>query len=83
MKLTTTTESNHEELMALMNPLLDFMIKNKYSYFLVAGKDNICTRHLRGDYDEVHGMIIGMMQSQKQVGALLTDIVNDFKPTEK
>ncbi len=69
--------------MSLLNPLVDFMIENEYSYFIVAGKDGTCTRHLRGNYDDVHGMITGMMQTQKQVGAMLTDIVNDFKSTEK
>ena len=83
MELEKITETKHKELMSLMNPLIDFMTVNEFSFFLVAGKDGTCTRHLRGNYDDVHGMITGMMQSQKQVGAMLTDIVNDFKPTKK
>lgn len=83
MELETVTETKHKELMKLINPLVDFMSANEYSFFLVAGKDGTCTRHLRGNYDDVHGMIMGMMQTQKQVGAMLTDIVNDFKPTKK
>ncbi len=83
MDLETITENKHKELLSLLNPLVDFMIENEYSYFIVAGKDGTCTRHLRGNYDDVHGMITGMMQTQKQVGAMLTDIVNDFKSTEK
>lgn len=83
MDLETITENKHKELLSLLNPLVDFMIENEYSYFIVAGKDGTCTRHLRGNYDDVHGMITGMMQTQNQVGAMLTDIVNDFKPTKK
>ena len=83
MELETLSETKHKELMVLINPLIDFMTANDYSFFLVAGKDGTCTRHLRGNYDDVHGMITGMMHTQKQVGAMLTDIVNDFKPTEK
>ena len=83
MDLETITENKHKELLSLLNPLVDFMIENEYSYFIVAGKDGTCTRHLRGNYDDVHGMITGMMHTKKQVGAMLTEIVNDFKPTEK
>lgn len=83
MKLETLNEIKHKELLVLLNPLVDFMTANKFSFFLVAGKDGTCSRHLRGTYEDVHGMITGMMQTQKQVGAMLTDIVNDFKPTEK
>lgn len=80
MKLETLNETKYKELMAFINPLIDFMTANDYSFFLVAGKNGTCTRQLGGNYDDVHGMITGMMQSQKQVGAMLSDIVNDFKP---
>lgn len=83
MELETLNETKHKELMQLINPLVDFMSVNEFSFFLVAGKDGTCTRHLRGNYDDVHGMITGMMKTQKQVGVMLTDIVDDFKPTKK
>jgi len=83
MELQEISESKHKELLSLLNPLIDFMIENKYNYFLVAGKDGICTRHLRGDYDEVQGIIIGMIEKQKQVAGMLKDIVSNFKQTEK
>jgi hypothetical protein len=79
MELKKLTETQHKELMVLINPLIDFMSKNGYSFFLVAGKDGVCTRHLMGKYDDIHGMISGMMQTQKQVETLITDVVNDFE----
>lgn len=75
MKLDEITESKHEELSDLVNPLIDFMVANGYTYFMVAGKDGTCTRHMRGDYFDLHGMIKGMTETQPQVGAILKDIV--------
>ena len=83
MELETLNETKHKELMVLINPLIDFMTANDYSFFLVAGKEGTCTRHLIGNYDDVHGMITGMMHTQKQVVAMLIDIFNDCKLTIK
>ena len=53
------------------------MIENEYSYFIVAGKDGTCTRHLRGDYIDVHGMISGMMENNKQVNEMIKDVAKN------
>ena len=81
-KLKTITETKHKELMALLNPLVDFMIENEFNYFLVAGKYGICSRHLRGEFGDITGMITGMMEKNKEVKGLLEYSVkemNDFK----
>lgn len=77
MDLETITENKHKELLSLLNPLVDFMIENEYSYFTVAGKDGTCTRHLRGDYIDVHGMISGMMENNKQVNEMIKDVAKN------
>ena len=77
MKLENITETKHEELLKLLNPLIDFMTENKFNYFLVAGKDDTCTRHMRGDFYEVTGMLTGMIENNKQVGAVLEYSVNE------
>ena len=79
MQLQPISESKHDELLSLLNPLMDFMIANNYTYFLVAGKDGTCTRHARGDYYDLHGMMHGMMKTQPQVKAVLKEIVEDFE----
>lgn len=76
--LEPITETKHEELLSLLNPLIDFMIKNEYNYFLVAGKDGICTRHLRGNFDDLTGIITGMMENNKDVRAILEYSVNEL-----
>lgn len=83
MKLEKMSETKHDELLALINPLVDFMAENEYSFFLVAGKDGVCTRHLMGNYEDVYGMIIGMMQSNKQVCGIISDVSNDFEENKK
>jgi hypothetical protein len=79
MELEKITESKHKELLALLNPLLDFMTKNNFNYFLVAGKEGTCTRHLSGEFDDVTGMIIGIMETNKQVRGMLEYCVNETK----
>ncbi len=82
-KLKEILESNHKELLSLLNPLVDFMIKNEYTYFLVAGKEGVCTRHLRGNGEDVNGMIVGMMETNSQVATILEDSVRCFKQASK
>jgi hypothetical protein len=69
--MKTITETKHEELLSLLNPLVDFMLENKFNYFMVAGKDGVCTRHLIGEFDDVTGMIIGMMENNKEVKGII------------
>ena len=81
--LTLVQESKHKELMALMNPLIDFMIENDFSYFLVAGKDGVCTRHMRGKFDDVSGMLTGMMENNQEEKGLLKYAVESAQKNEK
>lgn len=64
-------ETSHDELMQLLNPLVDYINKNGYSFFLVAGKDGVCSRHMAGDFYDITGMITGMMETNKQVRGIV------------
>lgn len=64
---------NHKELMKFIKPLVDFMNENKYSFFFVAGKDGICTRHMLGNADDITGMISGMMENNNDVKMIIED----------
>jgi hypothetical protein len=77
MEIQHTINSNHEELLALLNPLVDFLIENNYSFFLVAGKDGLCSRYAFGDNGNVAGMINGMMETNKDIDVLIKQIVVD------
>lgn len=81
--LTPVNESNHLELLSLINPLIDFMQKNEYSFFLVAGKDGTATRHMLGTLDDISGMIEGMMESHPQVESLIKYTVESFDLNKK
>jgi hypothetical protein len=69
--LQNITETQHNELLTLLNPLVDFMTENGFSYFLVAGKDGTCTRHMRGQLIDVAGMIRGMMENNTCVREII------------
>ena len=63
----------YDQLLSLLNPLIDFMIENKFSYFVVAGKDGTCSRHLNGEFDDLSLMLSGMMEKNPQVKQLIKD----------
>jgi hypothetical protein len=71
-KTNPVAESNHEKLTELLNPLVDFMTKYNFHFFLVAGKDGLCSRYLIGDADDLSGMIAGIMNNND-----VNDIIKD------
>ena len=79
MDLENISQTKHKELLALVNPLIKFMHENNFNYFLVAGKDGTCTRHLRGSAVEVEGMITGMMENHQQVREIFEYCVTEMK----
>jgi hypothetical protein len=77
MEIQKTIDSNHSELLALLKTLVDFLIEKEYSFFLVAGKDGVCSRYAFGDDGDVAEMINGMMEVNKDVDVLIKQIVVD------
>lgn len=73
-QLPIVYETNHDELLSLINPLIDFMDKNGYTFLLVAGKDGTCSRYMRGNYDDLHGIIKGMTETQPTLLEILKEI---------
>lgn len=69
--LQNINEIQHNELLTLLNPLVDFMTENGFSFFMVAGKDGTCTRHMRGQLSDVAGMIRGMMENNDCVREMI------------
>ena len=78
-QMTPVADSKHNELRTLLNPLIDFMIANDYHYFLVAGKDNVCSRHMRGHIDDLSAMLEGMAENYKDVKGLLQYVNENIK----
>jgi hypothetical protein len=75
MKVNQIEDHKHDELTMLITPLIDFMNQNKINYFIVAGKDNVCSKYMNGNYYDIHGMITSMVQSQPQIAYMLKEIV--------
>ena len=76
-------KTKHDELMALVNPLIDFMMLNEYNYLLIAGKDGICTRQLRGERGDLFGMLTDMMAKNNEVCDLFSDTIKTFIKTKE
>jgi hypothetical protein len=67
MKKQKEIQKKHQEFLKLFNPLLDFMKKNGFSYFVVAGKDGICARYIEGNPYDLSAMIGELAEKNKQV----------------
>lgn len=64
-------EPNHIELLNLLLPLVEFLDENNYSYFLVAGKDGVCSRYLRGTWADLLPMLKDMAKKNECVEKLI------------
>lgn len=79
MSQNKTSEKQHHELISLINPLVDFMNRNGFTYFIVAGKDGTCSRYMGGEYSEAAGMLTSFMESNETARKLLKESVADFE----
>jgi len=57
MKLEKTQEEKHKDIVALMNPLLEHLRANNYTFLVVAGKDDLCSRYMEGTQETLFGML--------------------------
>lgn len=52
-----STETKHDELLTLLLPLVEFMHSNGFSYFMVAGKAEVCSQYVGGKAEDISGML--------------------------
>ena len=71
-------ESKHQELLKLLNPLIEFMDTHGYSYFFISGKDGVCSRYMRGNFDDLTSILTGMAEKNPQVKVILEQALNDL-----
>jgi hypothetical protein len=43
------------------------MDKHEYNYLFVAGKDELCSRYIRGRRDDIGGMLDGFVENNPQL----------------
>lgn len=72
------SNKTHKQLLAHLEPLIDFMDKNGHSYFLVAGKYGVCARYLLGNNTDLIGMLTGMAENNECVKKILIEAVNEL-----
>ncbi|WP_443937070.1 hypothetical protein [Pedobacter sp. MW01-1-1] len=67
-------EQQRKELEQKLNELASFLNKNGFSYFIVAGKENECSRYAGGDVAEIDGMLRQFAADNSQVKELFKNI---------
>lgn len=72
---STPLKDDHTQLLELLTPLIAFMDANNFSYFLVAGKDGICSRYVRGGFADIKPMVVGLVNNHKEIRRLLEECV--------
>ena len=70
--------TKHEELLELLNPLIDFMDKNEFTYLVTAGKNCTCSRYMRGNNDDMVSMLTGMAKNNPCVKEVIKEIYEDL-----
>lgn len=65
IKLDKIQEEKHKELIALVNPLLEHLRANNYTFLFVAGKDELCSRYMEGTHTDLHGILNGLAKTHK------------------
>ena len=73
-KLDKIQEEKHKELIALVNPLLDHLRANNYTFLFVAGKDDLYSRYMEGTYSDLHGILNGLPKTHKGFCDVILDI---------
>jgi hypothetical protein len=76
------TQAQHLELLEFLKPLVEFMQTNNYHFFLVAGKNNVCSRCFRGEIEDTAGMITGMMNNNEIIHSIIKQSLEDYQPKE-
>ena len=73
-KLDKIQEEKHKELIALVNPLLEHLRSNNYTFLFVAGKDELCSRYMEGTHTDLHGILNGLAKTNKGICDVILEI---------
>lgn len=75
--------NTHEELInGILNPLVDFMDKEGYSYMIVAGKDGVCSQYANGQNRDLSGMLTALMQKHPGCKKILINSLVELEEEE-
>lgn len=77
-----STETHHDELLTLLLPLVDFMNVNGFSYFLVAGKDEIASQYVGGKTEDISGMLESLFVKHPNIQENVAHIINELNKTK-
>jgi len=71
----------HEELLKILLPLIDFINENGFNYFIVVGKNDTCARYAKGNPAEISAMLCGLMDKNKEIRQVVENAATAFLTT--
>lgn len=74
MALDKVQEEKHKELLGLITPLVEHLRQNGYTFLVVAGKDELCSRYMEGTHDDLYGILNGLAKTNKGFCNVILDI---------
>jgi len=73
---------DHDKLTEKIKPIIDLMNEKEFNYIVIAGKDAMCARYLRGSLGELQGMLDGFMHKFPDVEKLIKDTANEYQKSD-
>ena len=78
MEKENIIESTHDDFLKLLVPLVEYMNANGFSYFLVAGKEEVCSRYIGGKAEDITGMLEALFIKHNIVKKVVEAIINQL-----
>jgi len=78
MEIEDITETTHDEFLTLLVPVIEFMHKHKYSYFLVAGKDDLCSQYVGGNAADISGMLESLFIKHPNIKEAVKSVIEEI-----
>lgn len=71
-------DTKHDELLNLLMPLVDFMNANGFSYFMVAGKEEVCSQYVGGKAEDISGILESLFIKHTNIKDAVEEIINQL-----
>lgn len=83
MKAENITETTHDEFLKLLIPVIEFMHTNGFSYFMVAGKEEVCSQYVGGKAEDISGILESLFINHTNIKDAVEEIINQINKEAK
>lgn len=74
-------KNDHDQMLKLLLPLIDYMNTNGFSYFLVAGKNNVASNYVAGNPEDINGMLESLFLNHPNIKEAVEQLINNLNQT--